>query len=74
MHEIVFLTGVFPLVFDVTGVIMWWRGRRSRTSRRAAPPAEANCRRRNDGPRAGVEVQETHAEVPSAAPLPRMAM
>ncbi|MGA7485806.1 MAG: PepSY-associated TM helix domain-containing protein, partial [Xanthobacteraceae bacterium] len=27
---IVFLTGVFPLVFAVTGVIMWWRGRRSR--------------------------------------------
>jgi uncharacterized iron-regulated membrane protein len=26
----VFLTGVFPLVFAVTGVIMWWRGRRSR--------------------------------------------
>jgi len=21
---------VFPLVFAVTGVIMWWRGRRSR--------------------------------------------
>ena len=27
---VVFLTGVFPLVFVVTGVIMWWRGRRSR--------------------------------------------
>jgi uncharacterized iron-regulated membrane protein len=27
---IVFLTGVFPLVFVVTGAIMWWRGRRSR--------------------------------------------
>jgi uncharacterized iron-regulated membrane protein len=27
---VVFLTGVFPLVFAVTGVIMWWRGRRSR--------------------------------------------
>src|SRR6476659_2658747 len=26
----VFLTGVFPLVFAVTGVIMWWRGRRAR--------------------------------------------
>ena len=26
----VFLTGVFPLVFAVTGVIMWWRGRRMR--------------------------------------------
>jgi len=27
---VVFLTGVFPLVFVVTGVIMWWRGRRTR--------------------------------------------
>jgi len=27
---IVFLTGVFPLVFVVTGATMWWRGRRSR--------------------------------------------
>jgi uncharacterized iron-regulated membrane protein len=27
---IVFLTGVFPLVFVATGVIMWWRGRRAR--------------------------------------------
>jgi uncharacterized iron-regulated membrane protein len=27
---VVFLTGIFPLVFAVTGVIMWWRGRRSR--------------------------------------------
>jgi uncharacterized iron-regulated membrane protein len=26
----VFLTGIFPLVFAVTGVIMWWRGRRTR--------------------------------------------
>ncbi len=25
---VVFLTGVFPLVFAVTGVIMWLRGRR----------------------------------------------
>jgi uncharacterized iron-regulated membrane protein len=30
VHEIVFLIGVFPLVFAVTGVIMWWRGRRRR--------------------------------------------
>jgi uncharacterized iron-regulated membrane protein len=27
---VVFLTGVFPLVFVVTGAIMWWRSRRSR--------------------------------------------
>lgn len=27
---VVFLTGVFPLVFVVTGAIMWWRGRRTR--------------------------------------------
>ncbi len=27
---IVFLTGVFPAVFAVTGIVMWWRGRRSR--------------------------------------------
>jgi uncharacterized iron-regulated membrane protein len=29
---VVFLTGVCPLVFAVTGVIMWWRGRRLRRS------------------------------------------
>jgi uncharacterized iron-regulated membrane protein len=29
-QAIVFLTGVFPLVFVVTGVVMWWRGRRGR--------------------------------------------
>jgi uncharacterized iron-regulated membrane protein len=29
---VVFLTGAFPLIFAVTGVIMWWRGRRSRAS------------------------------------------
>jgi uncharacterized iron-regulated membrane protein len=29
-QAIVFLTGVFPLVFAVTGVVMWWRGRRGR--------------------------------------------
>lgn len=27
---IVFLTGVFPAVFAVTGLLMWWRGRRAR--------------------------------------------
>ena len=27
---IVFLTGVFPAIFAVTGIVMWWRGRRSR--------------------------------------------
>jgi uncharacterized iron-regulated membrane protein len=26
---VVFLTGAFPLIFAVTGVIMWWRGRSS---------------------------------------------
>jgi len=29
---VVFLTGVCPLVFAITGVTMWWRGRRSRRS------------------------------------------
>src|SRR5262245_51438958 len=29
-QAVVFLTGVFPVVFAVTGVIMWLRGRRSR--------------------------------------------
>jgi uncharacterized iron-regulated membrane protein len=29
---VVFLTGVCPLVFGITGVTMWWRGRRSRRS------------------------------------------
>jgi len=29
-QAIVFLTGVFPLVFAVTGIVMWWRGRHSR--------------------------------------------
>jgi len=27
---VVFLTGAFPVVFALTGVIMWWRGRRGR--------------------------------------------
>jgi uncharacterized iron-regulated membrane protein len=40
---IVFLTGVLPLVFAVTGVIMWWRGRRQRerlAASRATGPGE----------------------------------
>jgi uncharacterized iron-regulated membrane protein len=40
---IVFLTGVLPLVFAVTGVIMWWRGRRKRerlAASRATGPGE----------------------------------
>ena len=40
---IVFLTGVLPLVFAVTGVIMWWRGRRKRerlAASRAIGPGE----------------------------------
>jgi uncharacterized iron-regulated membrane protein len=39
----VFLTGVCPLVFAVTGVVMWWRGRRNRKElavSRAASPGE----------------------------------
>lgn len=35
----VFLTGVFPLVFAVTGVIMWWRGRRARKDVAGRTPA-----------------------------------
>jgi uncharacterized iron-regulated membrane protein len=31
-QAIVFLTGVFPLVLAVTGIVMWWRGRQSRRS------------------------------------------
>ena len=27
---VVFLTGVFPVVFAVTGILMWLRGRRAR--------------------------------------------
>jgi uncharacterized iron-regulated membrane protein len=27
---VVFLTGVFPAVFALTGLLMWWRGRRAR--------------------------------------------
>jgi uncharacterized iron-regulated membrane protein len=40
---VVFLTGVLPLVFAVTGVIMWWRGRRQRerlAAGRATGPGE----------------------------------
>ena len=40
---VVFLTGVLPLVFAVTGVIMWWRGRRQRerlAASRATGPGE----------------------------------
>jgi uncharacterized iron-regulated membrane protein len=33
---VVFLTGVFPLVFVVTGITMWWRGRSARTSAAAS--------------------------------------
>src|SRR5262245_39042217 len=32
---VVFLTGVFPVVFVVTGAIMWWRGRRGGATHRA---------------------------------------
>jgi uncharacterized iron-regulated membrane protein len=38
-QAVVFLTGVFPVVFAVTGVIMWLRGRRSR---KALTRAEAS--------------------------------
>jgi uncharacterized iron-regulated membrane protein len=40
-QAIVFLTGVLPLVFAVTGVMMWLRGRRSRRALRARQNAEA---------------------------------
>ena len=46
---VVFLTGVFPLVFAVTGVMMWLRGRRSREA--IAPPnsrRRASCRPPNE--------------------------
>jgi len=36
---VVFLTGVFPLVFAVTGVIMWWRGRQARKDIAGRTPA-----------------------------------
>ena len=36
---VVFLTGIFPLVFAATGVIMWWRGSRSRREIAANCPA-----------------------------------
>jgi uncharacterized iron-regulated membrane protein len=40
-QTIVFLTGVLPLVFAVTGVMMWLRGRRSRKALRARQNADA---------------------------------
>ena len=27
---VVFLTGILPAIFGITGLMMWWRGRRSR--------------------------------------------
>lgn len=33
----VFLTGVFPAIFAVTGLLMWWRGRRARRQVVGAP-------------------------------------
>ena len=35
---LVFLTGVLPPVFAVTGIMMWWRGRRVRRVRSRAQP------------------------------------
>jgi hypothetical protein len=32
----VFLTGVFPAIFVVTGIVMWLRGRRGRRTRATA--------------------------------------
>jgi uncharacterized iron-regulated membrane protein len=37
----VFLTGAFPLIFVITGVIMWWRGRRLRRSLAVGRPSGA---------------------------------
>jgi len=37
---VVFLTGIFPVVFVVTGAIMWWRGRRDRAAHRASGRGE----------------------------------
>jgi uncharacterized iron-regulated membrane protein len=34
---VVFLTGVFPAIFAVTGLLMWWRGRRARKRPADAP-------------------------------------
>ena len=68
-----FLIGVFPLVFAVTGVIMLVAGQTEPSGRRFGPRRRSSSyNRQNGGPRAGVK--ETHAEVPSAASLPRMAM
>ena len=38
---VVFLTGVCPLVFAVTGGVMWWRGRRSRKELAASRAASS---------------------------------
>jgi len=35
----VFLTGIAPAVFAVTGVVMWWRGRRARKAGATIPAA-----------------------------------
>jgi hypothetical protein len=37
----VFLTGAFPLIFVITGVMMWWRGRRLRRSLTVGRPSGA---------------------------------
>jgi uncharacterized iron-regulated membrane protein len=38
---VVFLTGAFPLIFVITGVMMWWRGRRLRRSIAVGRPSGA---------------------------------
>jgi uncharacterized iron-regulated membrane protein len=38
---VVFLTGAFPLIFVITGVMMWWRGRRLRRSLAVGRPSGA---------------------------------
>ena len=47
---IVFLTGVFPVVFAFTGLLMWWRGRRARkrVADAAGGPRRKTGRRRID--------------------------
>jgi uncharacterized iron-regulated membrane protein len=37
---VVLLTGVFPVVFVVTGAIMWWRGRRGGATYRVSSRGE----------------------------------
>ena len=51
----VFLTGIFPLVFAVTGVIMWWRGRRTRKEVAGRTSTEASCKQLSKGIRAGTD-------------------